>query len=110
MKLRHKRICDPIAILTIGHCQIEHARFRFEVLQRYAFVFVTHERDCVFGNLSRERHHVFAADEAIETIDRRDPLFNETEIVFRGEYPARRLLDALLSYAPTLHRLQHTTK
>src|SRR5215213_4757720 len=31
--------------------------------------FVTHEGDCVLRDLSRERHHVFAADDTIDRID-----------------------------------------
>src|ERR1041385_22214 len=64
----------------------------------------------MLGNLSCKFHYVRTAHDAIDRVDRREALVHESEIVFSGEYLARRLFDALLRDAATLHRLEHAAK
>src|ERR1041384_8171884 len=89
----NERVCDPVAIVAVSHGEIEHARVRSEILQRHELVFITHERDCVLGNLSCEFHYIRTADDTIDRVDGREALVHQTEIVLGGEYLACRLLD-----------------
>ncbi len=61
-------------------------------------------------DVCRKFHYVSAANYTIDSVDRRDALVHQAEIVLGGEYSSCRLLDALFGDAPTLHRRKHAAK